>query len=284
MNTMQIIDTHLHLIYPERLNYPWIAGSALDCAFRLDRYREQAAACGITAALHVEVDVADENRFDELALIAQLASDPAHELVGQIAACRPERTDFASDLERMLGQTSVKGVRRILHASPDELSQTPLFAANLRLLETADFTFDVCVLARQLRSVALPLVRACPQVRMVLDHCGVPAIKESSDQTFGEWQAAIAELARHPNLHCKVSGLVAYADAGWRATTLRPYFEYVIEQFGWSRVVWGSDWPVCTLGGSLEAWVGATRTLLQHCSGDEQAQLLHENAKTLYRL
>lgn len=281
---MHIIDTHLHLLYPQRLRYPWAAGSSLDRAFHLEDYRQQAAACGVRAALHMEVDVAEEDRFDEVAMIAQLASEEDSVLVGQIAACRPESTDFASDLAQLQRQPTVKGLRRILHTSDDSLSRTPLFAANLRLLEPAGYTFDLCVLARQLRSVALPLVQACPQVRFVLDHCGVPDIKEGTDQTFDEWMRDITELARHPNLHCKVSGLVAYADAGWTVDTLRRYVEHVIECFGWDRVVWGSDWFVCTLGGSLAAWVDATRALLRGCSEHEQARLLHLNAETLYRL
>lgn len=281
---MHIIDTHLHLVYPQRVLYPWIAGSALDRAFHLDDYRQLAVNCGIRAALHMEVDVAQESQLDEVAMIAELAAESGGALAGQIAACRPESGDFARNLGELLLQPTVKGVRRILHTSPDDLSQTPLFAANLRLLAAVDYSFDLCVLARQLRSVALPLVQQCPEVRFVLDHCGVPAIKESTDQTFDEWKSAISELAGYPNLHCKLSGLVAYANAGWNVETLRPYAEHVIASFGWDRVVWGSDWPVCTLGGGLIAWVDATRTLLRDCSADQQARLLHRNAETFYRL
>ncbi len=85
-------------------------------------------------------------------------------------------------------------------------------------------------------------------------------------------------------MHCKVSGIVAYAGDGWQVADLRPYVEHVVECFGWDRLVWGSDWPVCRLGGDLPAWLDATQALLEGCSADEQAALLHDNAQRVYRL
>lgn len=281
---MQLIDTHLHLVYPEKLHYPWTAGSALDRAFRLADYRSQADACGIEAALHMEVDVAPGNWLDEVDFIAGLIAHDDNRLVGQIASCRPEGFDFAKQLEALQLRPTVKGVRRILHTSDDSLSQVPYFAQHLALLARADYSFDLCVQARQLLTVAQPLVRACGDVRFVIDHCGVPAIRESTDQTFSEWQQAIATIAAYPNVNCKLSGIVAYADAQWDVGTLRPYAEHIIASFGWDRVVWGSDWPVCTLGGGLTRWVEATHQLLAGCSETEKTQLLHSNAKTIYRL
>ncbi len=81
----------------------------------------------------------------------------------------------------------------------------------------------------------------------------------------------------------KVSGVVAYDDpATWSVATLRPYVEHVIEAFGWKRAVWGSDWPVVTLGGTLSTWVAATHALIAGCSEDERAALLHGNARRVW--
>ena len=83
----------------------------------------------------------------------------------------------------------------------------------------------------------------------------------------------------------KISGIVAYADSGtWSAATLRPYMEHVIDCFGWNRVVWGSDWPVCTLGGGLLAWVAATHAVLSGCSNDERDALFWKNADRVWKL
>ena len=94
------------------------------------------------------------------------------------------------------------------------------------------------------------------------------------------------DLATLPNIAaCKISGIVAYADPErWTVEDLRPFFDHVIESFGWDRVVWGSDWPVCTLSATLAQWVEATRELTARASEDERARLLHRNAERIYRV
>lgn len=133
----------------------------------------------------------------------------------------------------------------------------------------------------QARRVAA-LVDLAPDVQFVLDHCGVPDIRSDA---FQPWKAGISEIARRPNVICKISGVVAYAEAEtWTAQTLTPYIEHVIASFGWDRVVWGSDWPVCTLGGGLSTWVAATHAVLSGSSEAERAKLLFANAQRLWSL
>ena len=102
---------------------------------------------------------------------------------------------------------------------------------------------------------------------------------------WSPWAERIADVARRPNVVAKISGIVAYADADdWTADTLRPYVEHVIGAFGWDRVIWGSDWPVCTLGGGLSTWVAATHALTAGCSADERNRFYQANAKRLWQL
>jgi predicted TIM-barrel fold metal-dependent hydrolase len=99
------------------------------------------------------------------------------------------------------------------------------------------------------------------------------------------WASYVAELARRPNVAAKISGVVAYADPDtWTAETLRPWVEHTISAFGWDRVVWGSDWPVCMLGGGLLPWVAATHAILDGVSVDEKRKLLSANAKRIWKL
>ena len=272
-----IIDTHLHLIYQDRLRYPWLASTPkLDRDFRLEEYLAEAQGLGVEAALHMEVDVAAEDQAAETAFVTGLGAP----VIAAIAACRPESPDFAASLDRLAGNPAVRGLRRILHQSPDELGQSPLFAENLRRLTQHDLSFDLCVLARQL-PIAIQLARACPDVRFVLDHCGVPDIEA---QALDPWRERITQLAALPNVACKISGVVAYAGADWTTADLRPYVEHCIQAFGWDRVVWGSDWPVCTLTADLTRWVRATHELTSGCTEQERAQLLSLNAQRIYRL
>ena len=85
---------------------------------------------------------------------------------------------------------------------------------------------------------------------------------------YDAWARGVAEIAKRPNVIGKLSGIVAYTDtATWKLDDIRPYAEHTISSFGFDRMVWGSDWPVCTLGGSLSTWVGATHALLHLVNG-----------------
>ena len=277
-----IVDTHLHIIDRSALRYPWLAGvPALDRDFSYEDYALQARRAGIGSVLHMEVDVDAADIDAETVYVSGLAAQSASLLAGAIAACRPEEEGFAAALDRARRDTFVKGFRRVLHVMPDELSESPLFRENLKRLSGTGLTFDLCVLPRQLPRAAA-LADLAPDVQFVLDHCGFPDIRGGALQS---WREAISDIARRPNLVAKISGVVAYADpADWTVETLRPYVEHTIESFGWDRVVWGSDWPVCTLGGGLATWVAATHALTAGASAEERGKLLSGNARRLWRL
>ena len=184
MPTAALIDTHLHLVYRDRLSYPWLAGvSALDRDARYERYAEEARRCGVTGALHMEVDVAEPDIEAETRNVRDLALEGAGLLLGAISACRPESPDFPAFLERALANPLVKGFRRVLHVVPDDLSEQPIFRDNLRRLAGSGRPFDLCVRPRQLDK-AIGLVDACPGVAFVLDHCGAPAVAKRMAQPW----------------------------------------------------------------------------------------------------
>jgi predicted TIM-barrel fold metal-dependent hydrolase len=277
-----IVDTHLHLIDRSALRYPWLGGvPALNRDFLYEEYAVQAKRAGIAAALHMEVDVNPADIDAETRHVKALATRAGSLLKGAIVACRPEEAGFAAHLERQLADPFVKGFRRVLHVVPDDLSEGALFRENIARMAGSRLTFDLVVQPHQIPK-AIALADLVPDVAFVLDHCGAPDIKDANEHP---WREHMAEIARRPNVSAKISGVVAYADpATWSVGTLRPYVEHTIGAFGWDRVVWGSDWPVCTLGGGLAPWVTATHALLGGVSGDERTKLLSGNARKLWRL
>lgn len=276
-----LVDTHQHLWDLNRLPYSWCAGiPTLNRSFLPADYDTAAVGLEIAKTVFMEADVDDPHPLDE-ARHVQALTDAHPRIAGLVASGRPEHDGFGAHLEQLAALPKVRGVRRVLHTQPDALSQSPRFAENLRLLPGFGFTFDLCVLARQL-PVGLELVRRCPEVTFILDHCGVPDVK---GRAFDPWREHLRQLAAQPNVHCKVSGLVAYADpATWTVDDLRPWVEHVLECFGWDRVVWGGDWPVCTLGAPLARWVEAFRTLIAPATADQQAAICHRNAERTYHV
>ena len=254
----------------------------MDRDFPYEDYALQARRAGIGSVLHMEVDVDAADIEAETVYVAGLAAQSGSLLAGAIAACRPEEEGFAACLDRACSDPFVKGFRRVLHVMPDELSESPLFRENLKRLSGTGLTFDLCVLPRQLPRAAA-LADLAPDVQFVLDHCGVPDIKGG----------ALASLARsnfrdRPSPQCGRPRSPASSPMPTRPTgrveTLRPYVEHTIGSFGWDRVVWGSDWPVCTLGGGLATWVAATHALTAGASAEEREKLLSGNARRLWRL
>jgi len=272
---MRIVDTHLHLIYPDRFSYPWLSGApAINKPWQVESYWAEATSLGIEAALHMEVDVAEPQIADETAFVLGL-----DRVVGAIANGRPEHAGFERHLEQMQALGRVKGIRRLLQGQPAELSQTQTFIDNIRLLPSYGMNFDICVKSHELM-LAPPLIEACPETQFVLDHCGNPNIAE---REWESWTTRMERIAELPNVVCKVSGILANVDDTWTVDTIRPYVEFVIETFGWDRVVWGSDHPVVTLFADLTKWVNASRQIVGGASQTEQEKLFWRNAERVYR-
>jgi len=288
---MRIIDTHQHLWDLDLFSYAWLetvepgslaAGRpTLNRSHRMADYLAATQGLGVEKSVHVEADVDEPYMLAETRHILALAGQPDNPLEGVVACARPETSGFRGYLDQIAGHPKLKGIRRILHTQPDELGQTQTFKDHLRSLAGYGISFDVCVLARQL-PIAIELVRYCPEVAFILDHCGVPAVK---DRVLEPWRSHIREIAGFPNVVCKVSGLVAYANLNrWTPNDLRPYVEYVIECFGWERVMFGSDWPVCTLAASFRQWVEALSLITADAGEANRSKLFHDNALRVYRL
>ncbi len=280
---MQIVDTHQHLWDLDLLSYSWTARSPhFNRSFRLNDYAEATQGIEVVKSVHVEADIDESDILAETRHILGLAERDDNPITGVVAAARPEHEGFREYLDQIAGHPNLKGVRRILHVVPDDVSATPLFAENVRLLEEYGLSFDLCVLARQL-PLAINLVKQCPNVSFILDHCGNPDIKS---RDYDDWRAGMAELAGYPNaLACKISGIVVNTDIpNWTVEDLRPAVEGVIEKFGWDRVMFGSDWPVCTLAASFKQWFEALSFLIKDASEENRQKLFRENAERVYRL
>ncbi len=277
-----IIDTHLHTIDTERLSYPWLAKApTLNRNFSLQNYETEAKRCGITHALHMEVDVAEADIENESMMVAEYIAKTSSIVCGAISACRPEFEDFAHFLDRQLANPIIKGLRRVLHDRPDDLSTTTVFKDNVKRLSDTKLPFDIVVFPHQM-PLAIALVDHCTDVQFVLDHLANPPLKEHD---LGIWSGHISEIAKRANVAVKISGMLNNADpVSWTVDSLRPAFEHCISAFGWDRVVWGSDWPVVTLGGTLSTWVAATHALLVGTSVSERQSLLAGNAQRIWHL
>ena len=285
---MHLIDTHVHLLYPDRLSYAWCASQpALNRPFHVEDYRRAAAQAPagvrIESAVFMEADVPETQQGAEVELFAGVANRANDNLpfTAMVAAAWPESPAFPAHIARLAREARICGVRRVLHTVPDGLSHSPLFAENLRLLPKYNLTFDLC-LRPHLIPGAVTLATRCPETQFVVDHCGVPDI---AAQELDPWRGDIRRIAALPNVVCKFSGLASVCDPRRPLTSqVRPFFEHCLECFSPQRLMWASDWPLCNLTFDLAAWLQTTAELLDELSGTEQSEICRDTARRIYRL
>ncbi len=204
-------------------------------------------------------------------------------LQGIVAWAPLERGNAArDDVARLAENRRVKGVRRIIQFEPDpEFCLHIDFVQGVRMLADFDLSFDLCIAHTHLEN-AIQLVKQCPDVRFVVDHIGKPDIK---CRRFQPWKTHLAELARMPNVWCKMSGLVVEADREhWTLPDLQPYIDHVLECFGCGRMMFGSDWPVVVQAATLSQWIETIEKAVKSCSDTEKWKLFHGNAIDFFRL
>jgi len=177
---------------------------------------------------------------------------------------------------------NLKGVRHIVQAEPDpEFMLRKDFQNGISRLAEFGLTYDILVYPNQLAAAVL-LSRAFPEQKFVLDHIAKPQISEGLDN---QWVHHIKELALNPNVNCKVSGMVTETrNFKWQQEDFSPFIEVVLDAFGWRRIMYGSDWPVCLLGGNYKEVITIVKDYISKLPDNERAGIMGLNAINFYSL
>lgn len=272
-----IVDSHAHYWDPTALHYPWLAdGGALGGSF-LPVDHERAHAGRVAGVVAVQADCRWGQEASEVDWLESLCGSTP--VLGIVAAARLEDPSVHQHLEELAGRKSVVGVRRLLQDQPPGFALTPEFVDGVRSLATYGLTFDICIRAHQLREVFV-LASLCPDTVFVLDHCAKPAIARHGLPT---WAEDMNRLARLPNVHCKLSGLMTEADRKTVGEVPR-YLAEAVRAFGADRLLFGSDWPVCTTATTWVEWFDLVQSVVSARSARDQAAIFGQNAIDVYGL
>ena len=184
-------------------------------------------------------------------------------------------------LETLCKNPKLKGVRHVLQGEPDEYMARDDFNSGIAMLRRHSLTYDVLILERQLPA-AIRFVDKHPEQPMVLDHIAKPLI---AAHELEPWRTRIREIAQRPHVFCKLSGMVTEADfRNWTIEQLEPYVETVLDAFGPERLLFGSDWPVCTVASTYDRWISVVKQWIAGLSANEQEMILGGNAQQFYGL
>ncbi|MEZ4860921.1 MAG: amidohydrolase family protein [Caldilineaceae bacterium] len=297
---LPIVDTHQHLWDLSKFTLPWVNGApTINRSYLQSDYAAATAGLNVVKSVYMEVDVAPEQQIAEAEYIIDQCQRDDTPTVGAVISGRPVAADFAAYITRFKGSPYIKGVRQVLHVpeTPAGYCLQPSFVQGIQLLGELGMSFDLCMRPSELGD-GVKLVDQCPNTRFVVDHCGNadPNVIAAADDLprdpadpFGhtrrQWQDDMQALANRPNVICKISGIVARATPGqWNTQTLAPTVNHCLDVFGPDRVVFGGDWPVCTLVASYQEWATALREIISVRSESAQRKLLSENAEQFYRL
>ena len=243
-------------------------------------YKEAVKPFGIEKSVIVQT-VTTYDETPELLAIAE-TDEMVAGIVGWLDMSADDAILHLDHYQTLPGAAYLKGIRDIVQDHPDSnYLARPQVDKNIKELGKRGLAYDILTKTPELPG-AIELVKNNSDVQFVLDHISKPYI---SKREFEPWRLLIKEIAKYENVVCKVSGIVTEADwKNWKIEDVKPYFDIILENFGANRLMYGSDWPVCTLAGSYKEVFELAENLVKELSPTEKALFWSECANRAYRL
>lgn len=275
------IDAHQHFWDYSPEEYGWIDErmTVIRRSFSPSNLQPLLEANGFDGSVAVQA----RQHLSENEYLLRLAdeNEAVRGVVGWVDLCAP---DVEDELERFRAHPRFVGVRHIVQDEPDErfLMRDDFLRGVAHLRE---LTYDILIYPKQLPA-ALEFVERFPDMRLVVDHIAKPHIARGD---LEPWATQMRQIARSPNVYCKVSGMVTETDwpregRRWKREDFTPYLDVVFEAFGAARIMVGSDWPVCTLAASYGQVIDIVSQYIEPLSEQDKAGVLGDNAVRFYRL
>jgi L-fuconolactonase len=272
------IDAHHHLWTYQPDEYPWIndAMASLRRDFKAHDLTLEMEAANVHAAIAVQA----RQSLEETHWLLQQAT--IHPSIAGVVGWAPIADDcFPEILHQLTDNDRLVGLRHIVQAEPAGFLDGADFNRGVDLLEPTGLSYDLLIAEGQIEE-AVRFVDRHPYQRFVVDHCAKPRIAAGEVEP---WRASLRTLALRENVVCKISGLATEANwTSWTLNDLRPYLDTVLDAFGPTRVMAGSDWPVCLVATSYTRWWETLQLYTESLSTSERRALYCDVAKSFYGL
>ena len=274
------IDAHQHFWIFNEEEYDWIeeTDQVLRRDFLPNNLLSILKSNGIDKSIAVQ---ARQSKVETDWLLSLAAEDNI--IAGVVGWIDLKAKDIEEQLHQYHNNSILKGFRHVLQGEEDpNFMLDSAFINGLKCLSVNDYSYDLLILAKQLPQT-LALVEQLPNLRLVVDHIAKPDIKNSKD--FSEWAKGMRLLSQFENVYCKVSGMVTEADVkNWKAQDFTPFLNTVFNTFGPDRIMFGSDWPVCLLGGSYNDIKQIVADYVDVNFPSYQDKIFGDNAATFYKV
>lgn len=277
-SAVKMIDTHVHFWQYHPIKDDWITDdmSVIQANFYPKDLEGVFAKHQIKGCVAVQASQSE----DETNFLLDLASKSP--LVKGIVGWVDLRAEnLAERLQHFAQYPLIKGWRHIVQAEPAGFLLQRNFVEGVKQLKTFGHTYDILINYKQYPE-AIKFVEQFSGQPFVIDHCGKPDIKTGEKADFKNY---VKEIALHPDVFCKISGLLTEADwHNWNNDEIYRYLDIVFDAFGPQKIMYGSDWPVVKLAGNYERWLNLVTKYLEQFTADEQLKVLEKNAVEFYRL
>ena len=276
---MTKIDSHHHFWRYDPQEYDWIDEkmSAIRRDFLPRDLRQEITAAGVDGVVSVQA----RQTVEETRALLAFAED-ANFIRGVVGWAPLIDSDIADILAEMAQNPKLRSIRHVLQGEADPFYMLrDDFNAGVRALKPFDLAYDILIFERHLPQT-VQFVDKHPNQTFIVDHLAKPKVRVNE---LSPWQENLAELARRPNVYCKISGLATEADyQSWTPEQLRPYIDTVLGTFGPERTMFGSDWPVCLVAVPYKRWIDIAADATAHLSASEQKRFWSGTAIEAYSL
>ncbi len=273
-----VIDSHQHFWKYDPVRDSWITDemAVIQRDFLPDDLAPELKSNGVDGCVSVQADQSET----ETEFLLHLA-DEAPIVQGVVGWVDLRSDDLTDRLQYFKKFPKLKGFRHVVQGEPKGFLSNPKFVNGVNELRKDGFTYDLLIYHHQLPE-ALEFVAKVPETKIVIDHIAKPAIARGEKT---QWELNMAAMATFPNIFCKLSGMVTEASwSNWKRDDFYPYLDEVLEAFGPSRVIYGSDWPVCLVAASYAEQFDIVRSYISQLSEAEQKAILGGNAIAFYGL
>jgi len=272
------VDTHVHFWKYNKKRDAWITN---DMKILQQDYLPQTIALTLRRN---EIDgcIAVQADQSEVETLFLMELSKTHDIIkGVVGWVDLQNENIEERLQYFLQFPVIKGWRHIVQGEPDDFLLRKEFQRGIAALQGYGYTYDVLIYHHQLKP-ALEFVSRFPDQKFVIDHGAKPDI---AHKKIDEWRSGMQEMAKHPNVYCKLSGLFTEAKwKEWSAGDFYPYLDVVFEAFGTGRLMFGSDWPVMLLSGIYVQWKSLLEKYMENFEEEDREKVFGENAVEFYSL
>jgi L-fuconolactonase len=274
-----MIDAHVHFWKYDRSRLDWIDNSMK--ILKQDYLPENLSSTlnrnGISSVIAVQ---AEEAEVETHWLVELSKTHPMIKgVVGWVDLLAENVTDRIDYFSRF---SIIKGYRHIAQKESADFFMREDIRRGIGALVDRGYTYDILVFPQHLEAAA-DMVGKFPEGRFVLDHCGKPSVKKGREGGMDEWKQGIERLARHPNVYCKLSGLITEAEwKSWSPKDFYPFLDVVFENFGVERLMFGTDWPVMLLSGMYVQWKSLLEKYMEDLDEERKEWVFGGNAERFY--